>query len=79
MSKIRVGEKKRRGEVIETVIHDITRVEDPVHASIFQIGLRYVAVPEDDAYPITEHWTFSEAVGYTERLIVIEDAGGYVY
>ena len=77
--KIRVGETKRRGEVIETVIYDITRVDNPVHASVFQIGSRFVAVPKDDNWPVTEYGSFNEAVGFTERLIVIEDHGDYAF
>lgn len=76
MSKVRIGVTHRRGSYTETYIHDVTRVTDPVAATIYTLGVDdYLVVPENDMFPIVKHDNISSAVNFVEQIIPDESKG----
>ena len=69
MSKISFGETRRRGDVIETVIHDTTRIGNPPAASILTMDDEFVIVPTNPQMPIEKRDNFNAAVNFIEQLI----------
>lgn len=69
MSKVEVGERKRRGLYEEIVVRDTTRVTNPVAARIFVTSCTYLVVPENDRYPVVLRNNLSSAVSFVEQII----------
>jgi hypothetical protein len=78
MRKIRLGTTRRRGEVTETVVYDITKIGDPVGARIYEVGGDFIVIPEDDHFPVVECDNFNSAVNYFEQLVDYEDGGSFL-
>lgn len=75
--KIHVCVPRRRGEVIETAIHDLTRVGNPIGARIYEVGEGFIVIPEDDQFPVVKRDNFHSAANYFEQIVGAEDKGAF--
>lgn len=71
MSKVEIRESEtmKRGDYLMTVVRDTTRLTNPHAAKIFEHGGEFIVVPENDMFPVRTLDSFSEAVGFVERII----------
>ena len=69
MSKVLVSELKQRGDHGQIVVRDITRVTNPVIASIFTKDGEWLVIPESDRFPVVARDNLSSAVDFVERII----------
>ena len=69
MPKCEVKEVKNRGDYIEHVILDTTRVGHPVAARIYQQSGTYLIVPDNDLYPVVSRDNISSAIDFIEQII----------
>ena len=66
---ILLGETRARGEVLETIVHDTTKVGHPPAASIFAMDGRLVVVPTSPQFPVLERDTVGDAIAVVERMV----------
>lgn len=70
MSDAMKGEVRLRGQFVERVIHDLTRVGHPKVASIFELDNGMCVIPENDAFPVMLRDTLDSAMSYVEQIIL---------
>lgn len=66
---ILLGETRTRGEVLETIVHDTTKVGHPPAASIFAVDGRLIVVPASPQFPVLEKDTLGDAIDVVERMV----------
>lgn len=71
--EIREDDKRKRGDFLETIVRDTTRVGHPPAASIFECGDLIVVVPENPEFPVMQRTSLGDAIGYVERIIPDEE------
>lgn len=74
MTKAEVGRTKQRGDYEETLVHDVTRVGNPIAAKILKSGDDYLVVPENDMYPVVVRENLSAAVSFVDQIIPDESS-----
>ena len=69
MSNVKIGKTTKRGDYLEIILHDTSRVAHPVTAKVYVTGGVYLTVPENDVFPIIAHDNLSGAVNFIEQMI----------
>ena len=67
-----IGQSHRRGDWVETIVHDKTRVGHPPAASVFERDGKFLVIPTNTKLPVQEWDNYNSAVNYIEQFIGVE-------